>query len=189
MKLLPLKCESCGARLKPVSSDTVMCHFCQMAYLVHNEPKEPIAIPAEELQLEVATREDQDEPCEAEQEIRRLMAENEYEFWQSLPREPEVEKARGRLRIAQPDSFLVVPTAFAFISIGIAVVVASGTRNVVLYWIAGSCFAIACVLGYRGAAALMRVSHLIDQFVKQQTAYRKQIQDIRGQRELLERLP
>lgn len=186
MKLIPLKCEFCGGRLKRVSSDTVACRFCKMAYLVHEEPKQPIAIPEEEPQIEVATTKDvvepgdEYEPCEAELEICRLMAENEYAFWLSLPSEPEVEKSRGKLRIAQPDNVLLVPLAFALISVLVGLVVASGNQNAVLYWIAGVCLAIACVLGFRGLVTLVRVNLLIDQFVKQQTAYRKQIQDLRG---------
>ena len=189
MKLIPLKCEFCGGRLKRVSSDTVMCHFCQMAYLVHGEPKEPIAIPAEEPQMAVAVRDNEDEPCDVEQEIRRLMAENEHKFWQSLPADPEVKKAGGKLRIIQPDNLFVVPFAFGFITLGIGSAIMSGVRNVALYWIAGICFVIGSFLGFRAVVALLRVHLLIDQYVKQQTAYRKQIQDLHGHRDLLERLP
>ena len=187
MKLIPLKCEFCGGRLDRASSDTVVCRFCNMAYLVHEEPKEPIAIPAEEPQ--VVAPEDQDEPCEAEQEIRRLMAESESEFWQSLPDEPKLEEVGGEFRSAESDNLLMVPCAFAFISMGIGSAIASGNRNVVLYWIGGICFAVACVLGFRAVATLIRVNLLIDQFVKQQTAYRNQIQELHNHRDLLERLP
>jgi hypothetical protein len=152
-----------------------------MAHLVHEEPTGPIAIPAEEPQ--VVAPENQDEPCEAEQEIRRLMAENESEFWQSLPDEPKVERAGGEFRIAELDNLLMVPGAFAFISMGVGSVIASGNRNVVLYWIAGICFAIACVLGFRAVASLIRINFSIDQFVKHQTAYRNQIQELHGHRE------
>ena len=193
MKLIPLKCQFCGGRLARISSDTVACRFCNTAYLLHGDPVEPIVLPTEEPTVPeppappVSKSEPDNEPCQAEKRILKRLAESEYQFWQSLPGHPKVQKRRGRLIVAASGHLAGPGLLTAFGSLVGAI--AATYESTVLGWIMLVCFVAACALGFHRLAELHQTQRLVDNFVKQQTAMRNEIRDLHAHRELLERLP
>lgn len=185
MKLIPLKCDSCGGPLKRVRRDTVLCRHCSTAYLIGANPSEPINIPQSEPE---PPPQPEYVPCEREQAVRKRIADSEYRFWQSLPERPRVKKKRTGRLIVDTEPHLRVPGAAMAIGMlvgGIALAAESQTTG----YFAATVFAIGAAFAIKRLLDVKRTDSLIDRFVKEQTAMWKEIRNIRGEIELRQRLP